>query len=281
MTPTQRAAITQPNRQPNILVVCIQALLALACLGALARGIQLSVAANAFAGNEFMAALTALVATALTLLPGLVRRLGLIPMPALLETAFVVFVYLAMFFGEMLHFYDLFPWWDSMLHLSSGVLFALVGYMLFLALNKDPAVRNKINPACVVALTVIFAIACGVLWEIFEYAGDSLLGMNMQRWQNTLPANEWAALQNVSNLSNPGLMDTMKDFINDTIGAFASIPIILPMVKKSSLYTKTNFTCNDLLREMEPVKPRAIPQPAPAALCKQGPPEKGRSLDAA
>jgi hypothetical protein len=40
-----------------------------------------------------------------------------------------------------------------------------------------------------------------VLWEIFEFAGDQLFGMNMQK---------------------EGLTDTMWDLIVDTLGAFVA-----------------------------------------------------------
>ena len=44
-----------------------------------------------------------------------------------------------------------------------------------------------------------FAVAIGVLWEIFEFTMDNLFGLNMQK---------------------SGLLDTMSDLIIDSIGAF-------------------------------------------------------------
>ena len=275
--------IKSVNR-PNILVRTIQGLLALACVGALLQTAQLSIETRVFAENEFFAVLTALLALALTAVPSIINHFKLMPISPALHTAYVVFVYLAMFFGEMLHFYDSVVWWDSMLHFSSGILFSLFGYMVFLALNKDPDVRNKMHPASIVMFTVIFAMACGVAWEIFEFAGDSLLGANMQRWQNTIPAGEWASMQNVTNLSNPGLMDTMKDFIMDTVGALVSIPIILNTVKKNSQYMNCGLTVDDLLAEMQPAQRtgKRIPVPAASAmLYKQNIPEERATRDAA
>jgi uncharacterized membrane protein YjdF len=43
-----------------------------------------------------------------------------------------------------------------------------------------------------------FALAIGALWEVFEFAMDTVFGLNMQK---------------------SGLMDTMGDLIVDTIGA--------------------------------------------------------------
>ena len=216
----------------NFIVMAIQCLLALACAGALVSAISLTAATQRFAADAFLGAAAALVGFLLTFIPSLITRYKLMPMPALLQTVYVVFVYLAMFFGEILHFYDRFAWWDSMLHFTSGIMFAMVGYLVFLALNKDTELRGKLHPACIVLFAVIFSIACGVIWEIFEFTGDCLLGMNMQRWQNNIPANEWAALQNATNLSNPGLMDTMKDFIMDTAGAVVAIPLVRHLAKR-------------------------------------------------
>jgi uncharacterized membrane protein YjdF len=51
-----------------------------------------------------------------------------------------------------------------------------------------------------------FALAVGALWEIFEFAMDGLLGMNMQK----------------PFLGDPsGLADTMWDLIVDALGAMA------------------------------------------------------------
>lgn len=278
----QKLQSTKPN---TIVIMFVQGLFALACVGALVQGVWLTAARQAFAANEFMAALTTFVGLALTLVPAAVTRLKLLPMPQLLHTAFVVFVFLAMYCGEMLHFYDAFFWWDTMLHFFSGVLFALVGYLVFLALNKDPEIRRRLHPVSVVLFAVLFAIACGVVWELFEFAGDCLLGMNMQRWQNSIPAGEWAAMQNVTNLSNPGLIDTMKDFINDTMGALLAIPLILRMAKRDNVYSKTNITNGELLAEMQPAlpaaKPAAIPDVPAVARSETQPVEASHTAHAA
>ena len=258
---------TKTSTCPNIIVLTIQWLLAFACMGALIQAIYLSVTDRVLNTEAFTMVFTAIITFALTLIPGILIRLKIMPMPALLHTVYVVFVYLAMFFGEMLRFYDLVVWWDTMLHFASGIIFSLVGYMVHLMMNKDPDVRSKLHPASIVVFTVIFAMACGVVWEIFEFGADCLFGANMQRWQNSIAAGDWAAMQNATNLSNPGLMDTMKDFIMDTGGALFSIPIVLRMAKKNSRYAKTDISMEELTLEAQVVecptgpKPASIPAP--------------------
>lgn len=136
-----------------------------------------------------------------------------------------------------------------MLHFTSGVMFSLIGYMLFLSFNRDAGVRRQLNPVIVVMFTVCFSVTCGAIWEIFEFGADSLLGMNMQRWQSVIPNEQWGAMQNVSNVSNPGLVNTMKDIISDTLGSVLSVFIILPLARHNNRYKKADVPQTALLEE--------------------------------
>lgn len=124
-------------KKNNWIITVIRIALILTCAGALTRGIYMGIVAHELEADYFTTALTALVSTAVTYIPNYIRHTKFIAMPAVLQTVFTVFTFLAMFFGEVLGFYDRFDWWDSMLHFSSGVIFGLVGYMLFISLNRD------------------------------------------------------------------------------------------------------------------------------------------------
>lgn len=136
-----------------------------------------------------------------------------------------------------------------MLHFISGVMFSMVGLMLFTSLNRERETRSQLNPATIVIFSICFSVVCGVVWEIFEFAGDTFFGMNMQRWQTSISQEEWSALQNLSNLSNPGLINTMKDIIADAFGAFLSIVLILPIARHGCKYQKTHIPTKELLKE--------------------------------
>lgn len=233
----------------NFVIMAIRLILALTCAGAALRGICAGFARDEFTASYFVTAFTALLALAITYIPDFLFHKDIMVMPAALQTAFTLFTFLAMFLGEILSFYDHFPWWDSMLHFSSGVMFGIIGYMLFISLNRDCGIRKRLNPVSVVLFVFCFSVSCGTVWEIFEFAGDTLFRMNMQRWMNNYSPAEWVALHNVSNASNPGLMDTMKDIINDTFGTLFSIAVILPLVKWNNRYVKTGVTTADLLEE--------------------------------
>lgn len=245
------------------IIKVIRALLAVSCIGALSLGIYRGIAESRLNTDYFITAFTALLSLTLTFVPNFIRHIGLIAFPAILQTIFSIFVFLAMFCGEILSFYDLFGWWDSMLHIASGMIFGLIGYLLFITLNRDISVRCKLHPASVILFAVCFSMACGMVWEIFEFSGDSLLGMNMQRWQSSMPYEEWAALQNSSNLSNPGLTDTMKDIICDTAGTLCTIPVCLFLVRRSNQYVKSDIPMESLVSEVDF---KAFPVPAPASI---------------
>lgn len=182
-------------------------------------------------GTPWLGVFTALGSLALTAIPDLLARVKWVRIPLWLQAAYTLFILLAMFGGEILHFYRHFPWWDSLLHLYSGVLFSMGGYVLLLSLNRG----NPLSPASLLWFAFCFSLACGMVWETYEYVSDTYLGMNMQRWRSSLSAGAWAALQNVSNRSNPGLMDTMKDILLDISGALISLPLLQGLAKRRSL----------------------------------------------
>ena len=212
-------------------------------------GITGGIGVYTFEGKHFVTVLTALISLAITYIPDFVSNKDIMIMPIGLQALFSGFTFCAMFMGEILNFYERFSWWDTMLHFTSGFMFSVIGFMLFLSFNRDATIRRQINPVIIVMFTVCFSIACGAVWEIFEFAGDSLLGMNMQRWQSGIPAEQWSALQNASNFSNPGLINTMKDIISDTFGSLLSITFILPLAKYKSNYKKVRIPQTELLTE--------------------------------
>ena len=239
-------------KKSNPVILGVRLLFSATGVAALTYGIYTTAALHQIDGTAFITALTALISMGLTFAPGFAAKKNIIAMPIWLQVFISLFTTFAMFFGEILKFYDRFIWWDTMLHLLSGFMCSALGFLLFVSLNRDSSVRSQINPAAVVLFTLCFSIACGAVWEIFEFAADSLLGMNMQRWQTVEAANA-AELINISNFSNPGLIDTMKDIICDIVGSLISMAVILPLARYDSQYTKSEVSSEALLEEFQPV----------------------------
>lgn len=124
----------------------------------------------------------------------------------------VAFTLAAIVLGEMMELYDTLWWWDDMLHGASGVIFGLVGLYGIFAVNKRSDM--KISPMFVAVFVTCFAMAVGVVWEIFEFTVDVLFKTAMQQWD--LGVNARVLGQDYQGM---GLRDTMSDLVVATIGS--------------------------------------------------------------
>lgn len=119
--------------------------------------------------------------------------------PRTFSFALALFVYATLFLGEVQQFYYDVWWWDLMLHSGSAFAFGLLGLIVLMISLEKKVIEAK--PILLSLFAFSFALMVGVLWEIFEFAGDQLFGLDMQK---------------------DGLIDTMWDLIVDTIGAFVA-----------------------------------------------------------
>lgn len=161
--------------------------------------------AGALVEQQWLNALVVLAIMLLTLVPAaLGRRLQVLDIPAEFEVLAVVFVFAALFLGEVRGYYARFWWWDIALHTTSGLLLGILGFLLVYVLNASARIDLHMRPRFVALFAFVFAVAVGALWEIFEFGMDRLFGMNMQKPMFDDPS---------------GLTDTMWDLIVDTLGA--------------------------------------------------------------
>ena len=117
----------------------------------------------------------------------------------------LLFIFLSMYLASVWKFYSITNY-DKFLHLLSGAVIAIIGYVLFLYLTNDKS-RKEINPLMPVIFVILFATAAAGVWEIWEFATDSLFGLTAQ---------------------NNSLTDTMWDIICGTVvGIITSIPIYI------------------------------------------------------
>jgi uncharacterized membrane protein YjdF len=131
------------------------------------------------------------------------RRLH-VHIPPEFEVLAVIFVFAALFLGEVRGYYGRFWWWDIALHTSSGLLLGILGFLLVYVLNENPQVDLHMRPRFVAMFAFFFAVVVGAMWEIFEFAMDRIFGTRMQKPMFDDPS---------------GLTDTMWDLIVDTLGA--------------------------------------------------------------
>lgn len=117
----------------------------------------------------------------------------------------LLFIFLSMYLASVWNFYSI-PNYDKFLHLLSGAVIALIGYILFIYLTTENS-RKEINSLTAVIFVIIFSTAMAGVWEIWEFTTDALFGFQAQ---------------------NNSLVDTMWDIIcGSVVGIITSIPIYL------------------------------------------------------
>ena len=149
-------------------------------------------------------------------LPTILTRKWSLPVPSIVYILYYIFLYCAIFLGEVMSFYYLIPHWDTVLHAFSGAMLGALGFILVDWLNDSPAVRVQLSPLFVSLFAFCFALAAGAVWEIYEFSGDGLFGLNMQKYMTD---------KGVMLVGHEALTDTMKDIIVDAISA-ATISVI-------------------------------------------------------
>jgi hypothetical protein len=148
--------------------------------------------------GHYQGAVETLIIIALTYVPQHLGSRLRVHVPPEFESAAVLFICMTLFLGEVLDFYNRYWWWDVVLHAESGFLLGIVGFLLVYILNEKDSLDLDLSPGFIALFAFQFSITLGVLWEIFEFAMDSIFGLNMQK---------------------SGLVDTMWDLIVDCIGA--------------------------------------------------------------
>jgi hypothetical protein len=110
------------------------------------------------------------------MLPPVIDRKFNIKLPGGLEISAVIFTFMCVIGGELGYFYAQFPFWDKILHTFSGFLIAAIGLALIEFLNKRKSSVFNLSPFFIVFFAFCFSISVEAMWEIFEFAVDTLTG---------------------------------------------------------------------------------------------------------
>lgn len=149
-------------------------------------------------------------------LPNIISKKTKIVIPSNMYIVYVLFLYGAVFLGEVRNYYYRVPHWDTILHTCSGAMLGALGFSFVNILNKHEKVHVELSPLFVALFAFGFAISLGVMWEIYEFTFDGVLGLNMQKF----------ALEDGTQLiGRAAVTDTMEDLIVDSVGAFTMATI--------------------------------------------------------
>ncbi|MDP4132559.1 MAG: hypothetical protein Q8882_00935 [Bacillota bacterium] len=146
-------------------------------------------------------------------LPTIMEKRFKFELPAALYLMYIVFLYCAIFLGEVRSFYYEVPHWDVVLHCFSSIMAGAFGFIVVAILNSNEHVAINLSPFFVALFAFCFAVMIGAVWEIYEYTFDGLLGLNMQKYM---------LCDGTMLIGHQALRDTMKDIIVDCIGALGT-----------------------------------------------------------
>lgn len=180
-------------------------------------------------------------------LPMAIGTLFLLLLPGLCEKMFhfkiTLTIYLLTLFyalgpmlGQCHNLYYALSWWDKLLHTLGGVIFALVGLLLYQKLGGRGS--SKILMGAIFALC--FSMAISVLWEFCEFGTDLFFGTDMQQDRFITHIHSYllgdqlgvtGSIESITQVTvngqelagyiDIGLYDTMLDMILETLGALA------------------------------------------------------------
>lgn len=166
-------------------------LIAIAIIVGVGYGIQ-----DSFHG-DFYGALICFAIIPVMLAPYILKKVFGIKINNQVETIYLIFIFFAHFLGSIIDLYHYLNGYDKVMHFLSGMLSALIGFVLLVKLEEYK--RKKL------LFTIIFIMAIslsiGALWEFYEFTADNLFGKDAQ------------------NVLTTGVDDTMWDMIMAFLGA--------------------------------------------------------------
>ena len=191
--------------------------------------------------SEYESAFICLLVLVLFMLPFFIQQNFGIELPSTLEIIILLFIFAAEILGELECYFITFPYWDSMLHTTSGFLCAATGFALIDILNRNSRIKFELSPIYVALAAFCFSMTVGVLWEFFEFGMDRIFHMDMQK--DTVVSSITSVMLDPTNKNIPvtidgitsvtvngqelgfggyldiGLYDTMEDLFVNFIGA--------------------------------------------------------------
>ncbi|MFR8078926.1 MAG: hypothetical protein ACLU9L_04735 [Christensenellales bacterium] len=155
--------------------------------------------------------LQCILGVAVLMLPSILAKRFRLEIPSMMLILFVLFLYCAVYLGEVQDFYYKVSNWDTILHCFSGGMLGTLGFSVIALFNNSDRIPVNLSPIFVAFFAFCFAMMLGTIWEIYEFTIDGLMQLNMQKY----------ALENgVALVGRAAVIDTMSDLIVDAVGAF-------------------------------------------------------------
>ncbi len=124
-------------------------------------------------------------------------------------------IFMTIYLGSTLKYYDKYAWWDILIHFLSGIAFISFG----IAISSKVEGLSKFN---ILFFCLTFSITLHTLWEVAEYVVDCIMHTDHQRWQKKHNSNNHLS---VKAIQPAGLVDTMNDTIICIVGTIVACSV--------------------------------------------------------
>ncbi len=138
-------------------------------------------------------------------------KLVRLDLPLSLQYLFYFYIFGGLICGSSFGFYDLFSWWDLLLHGFFGV---VACYVFYFIMAKVRLIKHM-NVYTLIFLMISFTLACACMWEIFEFSADFLVGSDSQHVKDCMEKGQLPQ------------HDTMTDMMISLVGALLTSILIL------------------------------------------------------
>lgn len=142
-------------------------------------------------------------------LPVLLELIFKLNIGKLANISYQSFLFLSIIVGSLWGVYSKVSFYDTIVHILSGVLIAFIAYSLFDNSRKN----NKLGLIWLFVLIFSVSMMCGGLWEIWEFLTDIILDGNSQCANGLVGRN--------------AIMDTMIDILCDFGGGIVGASIVV------------------------------------------------------
>ena len=120
----------------------------------------------------------------------------------------LVAIVLSMGGGFIFRFYEIFSYYDTIVHFLNGMNIVIIVFVILSYYAKEPE-RYAVP---IIIISILAAISLGTLWEIYEFIVDVVAtNSNMQRFRDVQTGIDY--------VGQAALKDTMIDLLVDTLGA--------------------------------------------------------------
>lgn len=163
-----------------------------------------------FFKDKYAVAFGAIIALIITFIPAIIEKKWNISLPWTLNLLLALSLYLHIG-GMAFEFYNTVYFYDKFQHFFGSVTIALLGFSSVVVVNNYS--KLKLGKEHIIFFIIIFTMAIGAFWEIFEFIQDLIFHTNTQH----------------------GLNDTMIDMIFNFFGG-----LLIAIITKVNYETMSN-----------------------------------------